>query len=716
MAASGSANTADARATDAGNSATAASGSAGTATTQAGTATTQAGMAATSAMAADGSAQSAADFSRLASETYQDVIEAASQSAFDFPTAENWSANASGLADTKSDLANVADEGYWQSPGLLDQQVGPKKLFIAPDRIYEVKLDIDFVSGSNASPAIVVSALNDDGTPVGSMFLTVLTAPNESAAGTRVVYEQAFSTLPPPLSMDFVQVMNADTVKKYTIRGGYRLGGSDTVARVHSLVIRDITERRNAEIAARASAESAMTASTKADEAGVSASAASTSELNALATGNRVEASQDLYEGELSLGGVFTKHCLVSDTYNIASLNDDNKIYLDGVLNHTIQSNEIYSLALTAGAVLESEYPISAVTNEGESIASSVHAGTRFVCAFVRSNNFEITIKALTDCTVDFYEIIRTAGTDTGTEDINAAPDFSQNLTKDQIFVRTISNGDPAIVRLKATGPILCRTKTTQGDEELILPVDDRIILSRANETARYNYIFDSSISDYVSQGTSGLNATAHALGGVASSSYGDAKGNNMNASLPLAALGDTYVLPHRIVDYRLVLIEPDTTVTVSNSSGVISTHTSNPDTSFEKPWVFEFGAQSGFIPDPLPDPSPIHAGPIRLIGNKPFYVRTNIEEAEYSAIGWRSEFANASNAVAVLETTARAEAAAMSATTALAHADDAGDAASQASTSANLAVRAVAGVPESDFPTTTGWTFRSQGKPEDKN
>lgn len=45
-----------------------------------------------------------------------------------------------------------------------------------------------------------------------------------------------------------------------------------------------------------------MTASTKADEAGVSASAASTSELNALATGNRVEASQDLYEGELSLG------------------------------------------------------------------------------------------------------------------------------------------------------------------------------------------------------------------------------------------------------------------------------------------------------------------------------------------------------------------------------------------------------------------------------
>ena len=506
--------------------------------------------------------------------------------------------------------------------------------------------------------------------------------------------------------MEFVQVNDADAAKKYSIRGGYNSGDARMVVRVHSLVIRDITERRNAEIAARASAESAMTASTKADEAGVSASAASRSELNALATGNRVEASQDLYEGELSLGGVFTKHCLVSDTYNIASLNDDNKIYLDGGLNHTIQSNEIYSLALTAGAVLESEYPISAVTNKGESIASSVHAGPRFVCAFTRSNNFEITIKALTDCTVDFYERITTAGTTTGTEDINAPPDFYQNLTKDQIFVRTIPNGAPAIVRLKATGPILCRTKTTQGDEELILPVDDRAILSRANVTSRYKYIPASTLSEYVSQGTSGLNATAHALGGVASSSYADGTGNNMNASLPLAALGDTYVLPHRIVDYWLVLIEPDTTVTVSNSSGVISTHTSNPDTSFEKPWAFEFGAQSGLIPDPPPDPSPIHAGPIRLIGNKPFYVRTNIEEAEYSAIGWRSEFANASNAVAVLETTARAEAAAMSAMTALAHADDAGNAASAASTSANLAVRAVAGVPESDFPTITSWTF----------
>ena len=171
MAALGSANTADARATDAGNSATAASGSAGTATTQAGTATTQAGMAADSATAADRSAHSAADFSRLASETYQDVIEAASQSAFDFPTAENWSADASGLADTRANLTGVTDQGYWKVTG-EENYAGPKKLFIAPDRIYEVKLDINFISGSNAFPAIVVNALDDSGTPTGAMSVT----------------------------------------------------------------------------------------------------------------------------------------------------------------------------------------------------------------------------------------------------------------------------------------------------------------------------------------------------------------------------------------------------------------------------------------------------------------------------------------------------------------------------------------------------------------
>ena len=90
---------------------------------------------------------------------------------------------------------------------------------------------------------------------------------NEAERGedTRESYKAILSTRGP--NNGSVQPTHPGRVKKYCIRGGIRGGGPDNETNVHSLVIRDVTERWDAQASERAAIESAREAEVKADEA-----------------------------------------------------------------------------------------------------------------------------------------------------------------------------------------------------------------------------------------------------------------------------------------------------------------------------------------------------------------------------------------------------------------------------------------------------------------
>ena len=145
---------------------------------------------------------------------------------------------------------------------------GPKKNFLAPDRVYEAILDIEFVSGEDAYPSVSIASLGDNDLWIDANPFTNIRPPSSErkrASGTRESFTARFSTL---RLTGIRRVGDFQTVKKYAILGGIEQGGSNTIARVHSLAIRDVTEAVDARAQAEAAAMSATVASAGADAVG----------------------------------------------------------------------------------------------------------------------------------------------------------------------------------------------------------------------------------------------------------------------------------------------------------------------------------------------------------------------------------------------------------------------------------------------------------------
>ena len=308
--------------------------------------------------------------------------------------------------------------------------------------------------------------------------------------------------------------------------------------------------------------------------------------------------TRDLTNHRMALGGILTKHVLVDETYHLASLADDNKVYKNNVLATTLQAETVQDLVLEHGDVLESKFPIAAVNAEGEAMASVAHAGTEFIAVAIRGITLTVTIKALTDCKVYFYEQFM-GPPETGQSDVDGTAtsemDFTANQISDHEIVRSQSSGY-VILRIKATGNILCRTSIIADsnnrmiDQELLLPVRERCVLPKMNPALLFAYKAGTPVQTYGG-------ATGYADRGFNSLAVGDGVGTNFNVSLPIEALGDTYLIPHDVVDYYIVFIEANTVVTVSNSTGVLETHVGGASVSFEAPETVSFGPQSGEHP-----------------------------------------------------------------------------------------------------------------------
>ena len=454
------------------------------------------------------------------------------------------------------------------------------------------------------------------------------------------------------------------------------------------------SEATDAAQSASASETSQLAAGTSQAAANISQGAAATSETNAAgsATSAALDASlavsakndaatnSALNSGDMSLGGVYTRHILHGTTYSFATIAADNKVYVNDVLNTTLQPSTTTNIELSSGDVIETDSPCAIVSTSGEVAPSSVHAGTKFVSYSNRSNHDRrITVKALSDCAVDFFHYNLTDSS--GQQDVSGAPSFSIALVAGQIYdsVVDFSDGnDDLVSRIKSSGPIIVRVSSNGNgsDRELLLPAKPRAILARGGSANTYAFDYNDTIELYASDGAGNLTSTTYAPSGVYNAAIGDGDGLGMNNSLPLDALGDTYVLPHNMSDYRIVTTEPDNTIIVSNSTGILFEHTSPSTTSFETPFAVEYGPQAG-------TQTGQETGPITVIGDKPFFLRTNhsTTQGEYSVIGWRQASANASSATGSIQAALEATAAASSATTAIAEATDAASQAAIATT-----------------------------------
>lgn len=135
-----------------------------------------------------------------------------------------------------------------------------------------------------------------------------------------------------------------------------------------------------------------------------------------------------------------------------------------------------------------------------------------------------------------------------------------------------------------------------------------------------------------------------------------DGAGTDAEMALPVACLGDTYVLPHDLSDYGITSIYPNT-INIYDGAGALITTIDHSLATKDSPLTASYGNYAG-------DSEPTYTGPIRIVGTSPFTVRTNnpVTDKEYTVFGYRSSLRDAlidpaGRAAVQTEAIARAEA-----------------------------------------------------------
>jgi len=260
--------------TSAGQHATAAQNSSTQAATDAAAASVSEGNAAVSETNAAGSASAAAT-------SNEEVTASLAFVDFDFPTETGWTDVQVGA--NRPNMTFPIVDGKAIVTGNF-KAAGAKKTY-APDRLYKIDLDIEYISGTAGDivPQIVVYAVDAAGNFLtGSPPAFGVFAPFGSPRthGTREVYTALLTGLDPAPAGSTQHPRFADAVG-FQISGGHRSNDTSTVSHVYSLKIRDITESNLADLSATAAATNASNAAVSATDAGTFAAASSTSATNA---------------------------------------------------------------------------------------------------------------------------------------------------------------------------------------------------------------------------------------------------------------------------------------------------------------------------------------------------------------------------------------------------------------------------------------------------
>lgn len=188
--------------------------------------------------------------------------------------------------------------------------------------------------------------------------------------------------------------------------------------------------------------------------------------------------------------------------------------------------------------------------------------------------------------------------------------------------------------RIRSSAPILVAKEGNGGDRMWVKPADRELIFRNAQNT-RFHTAYSATNKIWAPNGSVySTSESRHSFTDLA-----DGDGSDMDMSVPVDALGDTYLLGHAIADYILAAVEP-TLITVEYWDGtqwVMFNQHDFTNASRSNPMDAVVGAVDGGDPDFASG-----AYPWRFQGTGRFYLRTNSDGArEYSVIGYWSLLRN---------------------------------------------------------------------------
>ncbi|MFY0638716.1 TipJ family phage tail tip protein [Maricaulis maris] len=425
---------------------------------------------------------------------------------------------------------------------------------------------------------------------------------------------------------------------------------------------------------ASAAAGSASTAATSATDAETAATAAEASQV--AADVQRVQVRRDL----MSMGAMSPVVVTKDQSHDITAFEPNTQLFKNGVLVTTLanayDTHTLFAADVDVGDVLEADKPfVVKPLNLGATGVPVVAAGTEFVtytnrnypAAFVFFAPHVDARVAVAMDTDDFTSPLYTVDVPAGQ---------AVTLSHDE---------DPSVSRVwrfKATGPVcVALHSASNNDNHVVWPAARQIVWGRgALNPHAFKIAGTITHHDAITGGTYASEVTAEGVGLFARDT-GDGDGSEDDTSMPVEALGDTYLLNHDLEGFRVVMIEEDTKIEIRNAAGTIKqTITAAAGAAFTSPDEQDFGAESGEPGTGLQWSD----GPFLFTGSRPFLLRTNDDDGhEYNAIGYRSDLRQSFSPAQVLAAGYHAASSASSAATASGHATDASSSAAAASSSA---------------------------------
>lgn len=330
--------------------------------------------------------------------------------------------------------------------------------------------------------------------------------------------------------------------------------------------------------------------------------------------------------------GIFSSMSAISPRV-VMSLNDiAYGVFEDGTniyRNGTLILEDLDALSVgtlsghTYGDIIESNKPVTLVSEDGYALPALCHAGKNFLLACRTPSSVVIRIYTEKQATIVIEDengfaaaITEWGDSDTG----SVSPGFTQ-VTADRSIANISEN-----IKITSDVPILIQAVTTVGEDNTApFPASRERLMGKANparETFAGAAITIDPTGFYL-----------HSTGIFGAALNGDGAGSDGEAGIPPICCGDSYMLPHLLKDFMIVSVEPAIIKIFNIWDGSLYTTVDHSAASRSNVLTYSEGNQNGANAN-----TTISVSGFLFLGSNTFCLRTNVNEREYTAKGFNSQ------------------------------------------------------------------------------
>jgi len=296
------------------------------------------------------------------------------------------------------------------------------------------------------------------------------------------------------------------------------------------------------------------------------------------------------------------------------TMENDTEIYVNGILEVSVVTPSTGAISLGQGDIVTSNKPISLIHADRGAIVPPLSGHGKYHI-YQTSRIAPHTVYAYAPsgkAQVEYF--FNGSTTPTSTIEIEPA-DFG-----------TITLPANGTHRFISTAPVILLSTTSAGN-------NDRTYIPPASKQVIHSFSESRHTLDSSSPITNVNNIYFTSDSPMSSTQIADGAGGDAEMGIPYAYLGDTYLLPHDVKDFAIASIDPNIirVFAYNGNSFVLQTEYDFTSASRTAPMVQKIGTQSG-------NGSILYSGsPVLFTGTAPFYLRTNVNNREYSALGFLS-------------------------------------------------------------------------------